>query len=161
MIFVALSQTINGGLYGINKPLIPALALAIGAVIKLVLNLILVSNPSINILGAPISSIICQIIAFIICYKALTRKIKLKIPPIRYIIKPLLAGIIMGVSVYFINMGLNMIMSGIISTLISIFAGAIIYVAMIFILRILTKEEISMIPFGSKLLSKLNKEEKA
>ena len=161
MIFVALSQTINGGLYGINKPLIPALALAIGAVIKLVLNLILVSNPSINILGAPISSIICQIIAFIICYKALTRKIKLKIPPIRYIIKPLLAGIIMGVSVYFINMGLNMIMSGIISTLISIFAGAIIYVAMIFILKILTKEEISMIPFGSKLLSKLNKEEKA
>ena len=161
MIFVALSQTINGGLYGINKPLIPALALAIGAVIKLVLNLILVSNPSINILGAPISSIICQIIAFIICYKALTRKIKLKIPPIRYIIKPLLAGIIMGVSVYFINMGLNMIMSGIISTLISIFAGAIIYVAMIFILRILTKEEISMIPFGSKLLSKLNKEKKA
>ena len=161
MIFVALSQTINGGLYGINKPLIPALALAIGAVIKLVLNLILVSNPSINILGAPISSIICQIIAFIICYKALTRKIKLKIPTIRYIIKPLLAGIIMGVSVYFINMGLNMIISGIISTLISIFAGAIIYVAMIFILKILTKEEISMIPFGSKLLSKLNKEEKA
>ena len=161
MIFLALSQTINGGLYGINKPLIPALALAIGAVIKLVLNLILVSNPSINILGAPISSIICQIIASIICYKALTRKIKLKIPPIRYIIKPLLAGIIMGVSVYFINMGLNMIMSGIISTLISIFAGAIIYVAMIFILKILTKEEISMIPFGSKLLSKLNKEEKA
>ena len=67
----------------------------------------------------------------------------------------------MGVSVYFINMGLNMIMSGIISTLISIIAGAIIYVAMIFILKILTKEEISMIPFGSKLLSKLNKEEKA
>ena len=161
MIFVALSQTINGGLYGINKPLIPAIALAIGAVIKLVLNLILVSNPSINILGAPISSIICQIIAFIICYKALTKKIKLKIPPIRYIIKPLLAGIIMGVSVYFINIGLSMIISGTISTLLSIFAGAIIYVAMIFILRILTKEEISMIPFGSKLLAKLNKEEKA
>ena len=155
MIFVALSQTINGGLYGINKPLIPAISLAIGAVIKLILNLILVSNPSINILGAPISSIICQIIAFIICYKALTKKVKLNIRPVRYILKPLLAGIIMGVSVYFINMGLNMIMSATISTLLSILSGAIIYVAMIFILKILTKDEILMVPFGSKLLSKL------
>ena len=155
MIFVALSQTINGGLYGVNKPLIPAISLAIGAVIKLILNLILVSNPSINILGAPISSIICQIIAFIICYKALTKKVKLNIRPVRYIVKPLLAGIIMGVSVYFINMGLNMIMSATISTLVSILSGAIIYVAMIFILKILTKDEILMVPFGSKLLSKL------
>lgn len=155
MIFVALSQTINGGLYGINKPLIPAISLAIGAVIKLILNLILVSNPSINILGAPISSIICQIIAFIICYKALTKKVKLNIRPVRYILKPLLAGIIMGVSVYFINMGLNMIMSATISTLLSILSGAIIYVAMIFILKILTKDEILMVPFGSKLLLKL------
>lgn len=155
MIFVALSQTINGGLYGINKPLIPAISLAIGAVIKLVLNLILVSNPNINILGAPISSIICQIIAFIICYKALTKKVKLNIRPVRYIVKPLLAGIIMGVSVYFINMGLSMIMSGTISTLLSILTGAIIYVAMIFILKILTKDELLMIPFGNKLLSKL------
>ncbi len=155
MIFVALSQTINGGLYGINKPLIPAISLAIGAAIKLILNLILISNPNINILGAPISSIICQIIAFIICYKALTKKVKLDIHPIRHIIKPLLAGIIMGVSVYFINMGLNIIMSDTISTLLSILSGAIIYVGMIFVLKILTKDEILMVPFGNKLLSKL------
>lgn len=156
MIFVALSQTINGGLYGINKPLIPAIALAVGACIKLLLNIVLVSNPNINILGAPISSIVCQIIAFIISYKALTRKIKLHIPQIRCIIKPLFAGIIMGIAVYFINMGLNLIIPGVISTIVSIFAGAIIYVAMIFVLKILTKEEIMMIPFGSKLLEKLN-----
>ena len=156
MIFVALSQTINGGLYGLNKPLVPAVALAIGAVIKLILNIILVSNPSINIIGAPISSIVCQIIAFTICYKAINRALKMHIPKIRYIVKPLLAGIIMGVAVYFINMGLNMVISPNISTIISILAGAIIYVVLIFVLKILTKEEIMMIPFGSKLLAKLN-----
>lgn len=146
MIFVALSQTINGGLYGLNKPLVPAVALAIGAVIKLILNIILVSNPSINIIGAPISSIVCQIIAFTICYKAINRALKMHIPKIRYIVKPLLAGIIMGVAVYFINMGLNMVISPNISTIISILAGAIIYVVLIFVLKILTKEEIMMIP---------------
>ena len=157
MIFVALSQTINGGLYGLNKPLIPAIALAVGAVIKLVLNIVLVSNPEINILGAPISSIICQIIAFIICYKALTKRLKLHISIKRCILKPILAGIIMGIGVYFINMGLNMVMSANISTILSILSGAIIYVIMILVLKILTEEEIRMIPFGSKLLSKLKK----
>ena len=62
----------------------------------------------------------------------------------------------MGVAVYFINMGLNMVISPNISTIISILAGAIIYVVLIFVLKILTKEEIMMIPFGSKLLAKLN-----
>ena len=156
MIFVALSQTINGGLYGLNKPLVPAVALAMGAIVKLILNIILVSNPNINIIGAPISSIVCQIIAFTICYKAINRALKMHIPKIRYIVKPLIAGIIMGVAVYFINMGLNMVISPNISTILSILAGAIIYVAMIFVLKILTKEEIMMIPFGSKLLEKLN-----
>ena len=156
MIFVALSQTINGGLYGLNKPLVPAVALAMGAIVKLILNIILVSNPSINIIGAPISSIVCQIIAFTICYKAINRALKMHIPKIRYIVKPLIAGIIMGVAVYFTNMGLNMVISPNISTILSILAGAIIYVAMIFVLKILTKEEIMMIPFGSKLLEKLN-----
>ena len=78
------------------------------------------------------------------------------IPKVRYILKPLIAGIIMGVAVYFINMGLNMIISANISTILSILAGAIIYVILIFVLKILTKEEIMMIPFGSKLLEKLN-----
>ena len=42
MTFVALSYVINGGLYGLGKTHIPAIALAIGAGVKTVLNIILV-----------------------------------------------------------------------------------------------------------------------
>lgn len=156
MIFIALSQTINGGLYGLNKVLTPAIALAIGAVIKLILNIVLISNPKINIIGAPISSIVCQIIAFIICYKALTSKIKLKIPP-KKIIKTVISGIIMGLGVYFINANLNKAISPNLSTIISILSGAIIYVVAILGLKILSKEDILMIPFGTKIYNILLK----
>ena len=135
---------------------IPAIALAIGAVIKLVLNIILVSNPDINIIGAPISSIVCQVIAFIICYKALISKIKLHIS-FSKIIKTIISGIIMGISVYFINIGLNMIMNESIATILSILCGVIIYLIAILGLKILSKEDILMIPFGTKIYSVLVK----
>lgn len=157
MIFVALSQTINGGLYGLNKMFTPAIALLVGAGVKLVLNVILISNPNINIIGAPISSIICQVVAFAISYRALCSKIKLKIPVKKYIIKPLACGIIMGLGVYFINKGLNLLFSQNISTIISIGCGAIIYVASIICLKTLSKEDILMIPFGTKIYDVLVK----
>lgn len=151
MIFVALSQTINGGLYGLNKMLTPAIALLAGATIKLILNIVLISNPNINIIGAPISSIVCQIIAFEISYKTLCSKIKLKIPIKKYIIKPLACGIIMGLGVYFINKGLNLIIPQNLTTIISIICGAIIYVFSILFTKTLSKEDILMIPFGTKI----------
>lgn len=157
MIFVALSQTINGGLYGLNKMFTPAIALLVGAGVKLVLNVILISNPNINIIGAPISSIICQVVAFAISYRALCSKIKLKIPVKKYIIKPLACGIIMGLGVYFINKGLNLLFSQNISTIISIGCGVIIYVASIICLKTLSKEDILMIPFGTKIYDVLVK----
>ena len=42
MTFVALSYVINGGLYGLGKTHVPAIALAIGAGVKTILNIILV-----------------------------------------------------------------------------------------------------------------------
>lgn len=151
MIFVALSQTINGGLYGLNKAHIPAIALAVGATIKVILNIVLISNPNINIYGAPISSIVCQIVAFCICYKALTSRIKLQLTWKKNILKPIIAGIIMGVSVYFINNILNMMISPKISTIISIILGAGIYVISILKLNTLSKDEIMNMPYGTKI----------
>lgn len=157
MIFIALNQTINGGLYGLGKTYVPAIALIIGAVIKFVLNLVLISNPNIEIMGAGISSIVCQLVAFLITITVLSKNIKLKFKVGRMIIAPIFAATIMGVCAYFINKGLNMIMGNAISTMISIILAAIIYIVLLFLLKILTKEDIMMIPFGTKIYSLLLK----
>lgn len=151
MIFIALSQTINGGLYGLNKTKTPAIALAVGALIKFILNIILISNPNIGIIGAGISSIICQIIAFTICFTSLRKAIKLNLNFKNNILKPVISAVTMGVLVYLINAVLSSIIGGNIATIISIIFGVIIYVAMILLTKTLTKEDILMIPFGTKI----------
>ena len=157
MIFVAINQTINSGLQGLNKVHIPAIALAIGATVKLILNVILISNPIINIYGAPISSIVCQIIAFSVSYTALRKSIKLNINFNKNILKPILSGIIMGILVYITNYILGLIINPKISTLISIMIGVLSYGLTLLKLNVLTKGDILMLPFGTKIYKVLEK----
>ena len=157
MIFVAINQTINSGLQGLNKVHIPAIALAIGATVKLILNVILITNPIINIYGAPISSIVCQIIAFSVSYTALRKSIKLNINFNKNILKPILSGIIMGILVYITNYILGLIINPKISTLISIMIGVLSYGLTLLKLNVLTKGDILMLPFGTKIYKVLEK----
>lgn len=157
MIFVALSYVINGGLYGLGKTHIPAIALAIGAGVKTILNIILVSNPKINILGSPISSTVCQGINFIICSWYLSKYIKLDIKFSKHIIKPLFSAGTMGIAAYLIHKTLINVIGNSKATIIAIFVGIITYAIMIIATKTLNKEDMYMIPFGTKLYKILTK----
>lgn len=157
MIFVALSYVINGGLYGLGKTHIPAIALAIGAGVKTILNIILVSNPQINILGSPISSTVCQGINFIICSWYLSKYIKLDIKFSKHIFKPLFSAGTMGIAAYLIHKTLINVIGNSKATIIAIFVGIITYAIMIIATKTLNKEDMYMIPFGTKLYKILTK----
>lgn len=157
MIFISLNYVIEGGLYGFGKVHIPAIALGIGGVVKLVMNILLISNPSINILGAVISSIVCQIILFAICMYYLNKEIKLKLSFKQHIFKPIFASAIMGAIVYFAYTLLIAEMGNAIATIISILIGVISYVILVLATKMLTKEDIYMIPFGTKIYTILVK----
>ena len=157
MIFVALSYVINGGLYGLGKTHIPAIALAIGAGVKTILNIILVSNPKINILGSPISSTVCQGINFIICSWYLSKYIKLDIKFLKHIFKPLFSAGTMGIAAYLTHKTLINVIGNSKATIIAIFVGIITYAIMIIATKTLNKEDMYMIPFGTKLYKILTK----
>lgn len=157
MIFVSLNYVVNGGLYGFGKTHIPAISLAIGGVTKLALNVMLISNPKINIYGAVISSVICQGLAFFICLHALNKQIKLDLSLKNHLFKPILASVIMGAIAYLTYYILINITSNAISTMISILIGVIVYTFLVLGMRILSKEDIYMIPFGTKIYSVLVK----
>ena len=165
MILTALSQTMTGGLYGVNRSKIPAIAAGIGAVIKFILNMILISNPNINIYGASISSFVYQVIVFIICYRVLNSHVNMHIKLKTHIIKPVISAVGMGIIVYMGYNIMNMFLGNTISTLLAICLGAISYVLLILFTKTLSKEDIMMIPYGTKIYSilvklKIYKEEK-
>lgn len=151
MILNALNNTINGGLYGLNKAYIPAIALLFGCGVKFILNTILISNPNINVYGAEISSFVCQLIAFLISFLTLKKHLDIKLNFKNNIFKPVLATCIMGISAFGIYKLFENIISGSIATIIAILIAIIVYVMCILIMKILSEEEIKMIPFGNKL----------
>ena len=157
MIFVALSYVINGGLYGMGKVHVPVIALAIGAAVKAILNIILVSNPKINIYGSPISSIACQAINFMICSAYLKKYIKMDITFSKNILKPAFSAIVMGMVAICTHYYLEGIFGNSIATISAIVIGAITYGIMIAFTKTFSKEEIYMIPYGTKLYKVLLK----
>lgn len=157
MICVAINYVANGGLYGLGKIHIPVIALAIGGGLKLILNIILISDPKINIYGATISSNICQIIALGICLYYLNKSIKLNFNFVKCFIKPAISSAIMGVVVFFTHKILVGEIGNILANIISIIIGIIVYALMILITKNLSKEDIYMIPFGTKIYKVLVK----
>jgi stage V sporulation protein B len=151
MILNALNNTINGGLYGLNKSYVPAIALLIGCIVKFILNTILISNPNINVYGAEISSFFCQLIAFLIVYLTLKKHLNIKLDMKKNIIKPIIATIIMGIIAFFTYTVLNIVIPSSIATIIAIIIAIVVYAICIFKMKILNEDDIKTIPMGDKL----------
>ena len=104
------------------------------AISNIVLNLLLV--PYLNILGAAIATLLCYILAFAVT--AIASKKTMRLPfNTKELLKIVIASAIMGIVVYMMHP------IGIISVLISIVVGVIVYFAIIFILKAVTRKEIT------------------
>ena len=86
IIFTILDQTINGTLQGMLA--------------KLVINLLLVSNPSFGANGAAIGSVVCHMVAFSIAFTTLRRNVKLNLKVGNFLIKPIIATIIKNITAF-------------------------------------------------------------
>ncbi len=158
LVFIALNQTISGSLQGIGKIYVPATGLLLGCIAKFILNTILIRQPSINIYGAPIGSIICQIISFTYCFTMLSKNVSIKLGFKKYIVKPLGCSLTMGIVAYFVHKA-SFYITGIntIAVILAIFAAVLIYAFMLIVTNSLTKDEMEMLPMGAKLYSGLKK----
>lgn len=158
IIFSVLAQTVNGALQGLGKIMVPAVSSFVGLVVKLILNIVLIQIPEIGVNGAAIGSIVNNIIVFAISYYILTKTIKLDIKPVKYVFKPIFATFIMCVTSYCLYMVLlGTMLPEKIVTIIALIFAVIIYFMSIIALKIFTKEEIHMIPYGTKIYKMLEK----
>ena len=161
LIFSALTQTLTGALQGIGKVFVPAIGILAGCVFKVALNLLLIRIPEINIYGAAISSIACQLIAFLVNFFVLIRYIPLKITAGKYVAKPLVAGAAMGVAAFCIYHAVFALFGGagyvnnLIASAAAIAVAAVIYIALVLLMHIMDKEDIMLLPAGERIYSML------
>lgn len=151
MIIVAINHTLQGSLFGLGRMYTPALALLAGGCVKVVLNLILISNPRIGMYGAPISSFVCQAIAFAIIFVTLRKSIAIRFDRRKTFVVPIASGLVMGVGIRILYRLMMPHIGNAISTILCILFGAVIYGLMILALKMFSREELMNIPMGDKI----------
>lgn len=158
MVFTALNQTLSGSLQGVGKVFAPATGLLIGCVAKILLNIILIRRPEINIYGAPVSSIVCQVISFTYSFSVLKKQVALKMSPTKYVVKPLAAGVIMGISAIAVHSAVMMLVPvKVLAIAVAIAVAAVVYFASLLLMRVLSEDEVKQLPAGVKVLGLLKK----
>lgn len=135
--------TCQAVLQGMGKMMLPIRNLAIGAVVKMILNIILISKPSLNIYGIIIATFVADITILTLNYLSVKKYIKFKLNKVNAFVKPILSGIIMGITVYFIYGIAKDIIGSNLSVIVSIAAGGIVYLAAMLICGGIEKDEIA------------------
>lgn len=157
--FVCIVLMENAILQASGKELLPMITMIVGGVVKVVLNYFLVADPRINIYGAPVGTL-CSYLAMAIINFVFMCFVLDKNPKLRHILlRPLLCSAVMGGCAWgvyglaerFLHFGLGERMHMLICMGIAIAAAVVVYLVMVLLLRMITKEDMHLIPGGAKI----------
>ena len=152
VIFNSLVLVTNAVMQAHGDVMTPVLNMLIGGVVKIIVNYILVGNPSINIVGAAIGTVCCYAAITILNLIAMRRKLGSQLSVPKLLAKPLLASIIMGAIARLAYTGLMMVVpSQRLSCLLAIGVGGIVYVVLVVALKIITADDCALLPKGEKI----------
>ena len=149
--FVCMMLLCNAILQANGRAALPIWFIAIGSATKLIVNFILVQMPSVGIKGAPVGTLVCFMLVSVMELIAIKRVTPHPPKYLRVFVKPVLAAAIMGAAAraaYGIlagHLGNTMSVAG------GIVVGAIVYAILVLVLRIVSKDDLSLMPKGDKI----------
>jgi len=154
--FVCLVLMENAILQASGGERLTMFTLITGGVVKIVVNWFLVAQRPINIHGAPIGTLVSYVVMALMDYVFLWRKLGER-PQLHHIlVKPLAASALMGMTAWaFYGLGSRLLHGGRIGTLLSmaaaILAAVVVYFVVVIVWRMVTKEDMALLPGGAKL----------
>ncbi len=157
-VFSGLSVPMTNMLQAIGKPMLPVRNIAIGAVLKIIVNFLLVGRPELNILGAPIGTTLCYVYIFASNMYCLIKYTGVKFNYISVLIKPLISALCCGGAAFGVSLlGSHFELGNLVTTGISVIAAVIVYFIVLFAIKTLTKEDIEGFPKGKTIARVLEK----
>ena len=151
VIFISVVQTMTGALQGMGFQRWPVWSLLAGGILKIIANYIFLSIPSLNIVGASISNVICYATAGIIDTILVLKVTGLRIRIKEVFLKPAFCSFAMGCAVGIVYRLLYAFRPGTLTTLASVLVGVAVYFFALVTTRLFTNEELDSIPGGGKL----------
>ena len=156
--FVCMSMMCNAILQASGKEKLPIVSTAVGGVVKIGINWVLVGTAAINIQGAPVGSICCFAIICVLDYVFLCRALGSRPNLARVLGAPLVSSLAMGVVAWGVYALARLPLGGVSERLgmaaamiVAIVAAVLVYVVMIGVTRAVTMEDMELIPHGEKI----------
>lgn len=155
---VTLVQVGNAILQANGKVWTPVINMAIGGVVKVVVNLILVSRPAINIYGAPVGTFLCYFTVMALNLLAIKRATDIKYEFSDFILRPIVSVLIMSmatvVTYEYINKAVG---SYIVAMGISMIVAAVVYFGIMFAVGGIKREDVLQLPKGKYIYAILQR----
>ena len=153
VIFVCLMILTNAILQACGRVYIPIVTAVIGGAVKIATTYTLCGNPDFGIKGAPISTLLCYVVIASLNLAAAAAVLGKNRPNyLRLFAKPVAATALMGLFAHFgfgalVGLGL----SPSLAVLADIAAAAVLYGILVLALRMVTREDLLLMPKGEKI----------
>ena len=155
--FVCLVLMENAVLQASGKERLTMLTLISGGVIKIVVNWFLVAQPGINIYGAPVGTLVSYFLMAAMDFVFLCVTLRQTPRMLRIFAGPVGASLLMGLSAWavyglagrFLNTGSYLGLAA--AAGLAILVAVVVYLVSVIAMRVITKEDMSLIPGGDKV----------
>lgn len=139
----------------------PVINMLIGGVVKVIVNYILVAVPSLNIVGAPIGTLVCYTSIAVLDLIAMRRSVTTRPAVWRNIIRPAVASVLMGVCAWLSYQLLTRVVASTsVACLGAVVIAVVAYAVLIVVLQCVTYEDCMLLPKGEKIAKLLHIKQK-
>ncbi len=135
-----------------NRMTIPVINTLIGGLVKVAVNYILVGNPEIAILGAPVGTFSCFLVIMVLNIFSMRRVLSEPPKLLPALWKTAIAALLMGVCTYGAYYLLSKVIASVaICCLGAIAVAVVVYLLMVLLLKAITYEDCQFLPKGEKI----------
>lgn len=158
--FVCCYTITNGVLQSSGHEKLALASLPIGGLIKIGVNYILVGNPDINIIGAPVGTLICYVVITLMNLIFISAKLPEKPDFLKITVRPLLCAAVMGAAAWGVyGLAEKFVtpiagtgrLGSIVCLGMAVIAAVIVYAVLVVTLKAVTREDVMLLPKGEKI----------
>ena len=151
----AIIQYTNALLQSHGYVNIPVINMLSSGVIRLVLVYVMVGNPNLGLMGAPLGAFIGYLLIAVLNLVAIRLKVEQKPKLLKNLLRPALPALVMGVAVFFCYRALVSVLgidgSRVILAGAPIMVGVVVYFACVVLMKSITREDCMLLPKGEKI----------
>jgi len=157
VLFLALLSLTNAILQASGQERVPIWSTAAGCLVKLATSFFLIGTPGIELMGAPIGTILCYATALAINLVVMYRRLHYLPSVSRILLRPLLAAALCGGGALGAYTLLAPHLPKNVATLGAIAVAGGVYLLAIFLFRAVSEEDVAMLPKGGRIISLLKR----